>query len=138
MGRRWANRLQLALLSLLAGIAGLSAWVAAVCPPATVCLTPPPGCVSSVIWSGPACSTDSPYCCQYYVRSMPTSVPPAVVAAPAYQNRSLVASQVTPVYQELASRVAVLAVLGLGAVEHKLAGVATLSRPCRHLLKREW
>lgn len=69
---------------------------------------------------------------------MPTSVPPAVVSAPAYQNRSLVASQVTPVYQELASRVAVLAVLGLGAVEHKLAGVATLSRPCRHLLKREW
>jgi len=75
MGRRWANRLQLALLSLLAGIAGLSAWVAAVCPPATVCLTPPPGCVSSMIWSGPACSTDSPYCCQYYVRKYAYSGP---------------------------------------------------------------
>lgn len=75
MARRWLNYLQLPLLALLAGIAGLSAWLAAVCPPATVCPTPPPGCVSMEIWSGPACSTDSPYCCQYYVRKYSYSGP---------------------------------------------------------------
>jgi len=58
------------LLSLIAGLAGLMAWqsLLAICPPSQICPNPPPGCVKSLSWQGPACSTDSPYCCQYWVQ----------------------------------------------------------------------
>jgi len=64
------RRLMNLLLSLIAGLVGLMAWqsLVAICPPSTVCPPPPSGCVKSLSWSGPACSTDSPYCCQYWVQ----------------------------------------------------------------------
>ncbi len=53
-----------AIATLIASIAWrVSAW--AICPGSSYCPAPPSGCTDTLVNSYKACSTDSPYCCQY-------------------------------------------------------------------------